>query len=161
LGPVLIATRGQGSPEVQQAYARARELCQQVGETPQLFPVLFGLWVFYIARAEYHTSWELAQQFFTLAQNTQDPALLLWSHYLLGGALFWLGELAPALARMEQGIVPFDVQQHRALVLLYGRDPKGGCLSWTAWTLWLLGYPDQARARSEAALARAHELTHH
>jgi predicted ATPase len=161
LGPVLIAARGQGAPEVEQAYARARELCRQVGETPQLFPVLFGLSAFYIFRAEYHTARELAQQFLTLAQRAQDPAHLLRACYLLGGALFWLGELAPAHARMEQGIVPLDAQQHRALTLLYGLDPKGVCLSWTAWTLWLLGYPDQARARQHEALALAHELAHH
>jgi len=146
---------------VQQAYARARELCQQVGETPHLFPVLFGLAAFYIFRAEYHTARELAQQFLTLAERAQDPAHLLRACYLLGGTLFWLGELAPAHARMEQGIVPLDAAQHRALTLLYGLDPKGVCLSWTAWTLWLRGYPDQALARNHHALALAHELTHH
>ena len=135
LGPALIATRGQGASEVRQAYARARELCQQVGETPHLFPVLFGLAAFYIFRAEYHTARELAQQFLTLAERAQDPAHLLRACYLLGGTLFWLGELAPAHARMEQGIVPLDAAQHRALTLLYGLDPKGVCLSWTAWTL--------------------------
>ena len=44
LGVPLMATKGYAAPEVEQAYARARELCQQVGETPQLFPVLWGLW---------------------------------------------------------------------------------------------------------------------
>ena len=42
LGLALMATQGLAAPEVEQAYARARELCQQVGETPQLFPVLLG-----------------------------------------------------------------------------------------------------------------------
>ena len=42
-----MAAKGQAAPEVGQAYTRARELCQQVGETPQLFPMLFGLWRFY------------------------------------------------------------------------------------------------------------------
>src|SRR6266851_2963636 len=155
LSLALIATQGYGAPEVEQVYARARELCQQAGETPQLFPVLFGLWVFYLVRAEYHTARELAEQFLTLAQSAQEPALLLWAHCLLGGALFWLGELAPAHTRLEQGIVPFDVQQHRALTLLYGQDPKGVCLSWTAWTLWMLGYPAQALARNHEALTSA------
>src|SRR5262249_47805427 len=50
LGPALMATKGQPSPDVAQAYARARELCQQVGETPQLFSVLGGLHRFYFAR---------------------------------------------------------------------------------------------------------------
>ncbi len=51
LGPALMATKGYAAPEVEQAYARARELCQQVGETPQLFPVLWGLCVFYTVRS--------------------------------------------------------------------------------------------------------------
>jgi predicted ATPase len=54
-----------------------------------------------------------------------------------------------------------DAEQHRDLTFLYGYDSKVGCLSWTAWTLWLLGYPGQARARCHEALARAHELAHH
>ena len=44
LGVPLMATKGYAAPEVGKAYTRARELCQQVGETPQLFPVLWGLW---------------------------------------------------------------------------------------------------------------------
>ena len=43
-GVPLSATKGYAAPEVEKAYTRARELCQQVGETPQLFPVLWGLW---------------------------------------------------------------------------------------------------------------------
>src|SRR4029453_10898370 len=53
LGPALVVTRGPASPAVEQVYARAQELCQQVGETPQLFPVLWGLWRFYNNRGEY------------------------------------------------------------------------------------------------------------
>src|SRR5262249_23396385 len=48
----LIATKGSGVPEVERALIRARELCQQVGETAQLFAVLEGLSTLYIARAE-------------------------------------------------------------------------------------------------------------
>jgi len=47
-----VATKGAGAPEVEGTYARARELCQQVGDTPQLFPVLYGLWLFYLVRAQ-------------------------------------------------------------------------------------------------------------
>jgi predicted ATPase len=53
LGPALMAIRGNAAPEVGHAYARARELCQQVGETPELFPVLFGLWRFYYVGGSY------------------------------------------------------------------------------------------------------------
>ena len=60
LGPALIATKGFGAPEVAQAYTRARELCQQMGETPDVFPVLRGLWVFHEARrsCRWRASWQ-------------------------------------------------------------------------------------------------------
>jgi predicted ATPase len=52
LGPALVATKGVAAPDVGAAYHRARELCQQVGATPQSFPVLGGLVRFYIGRKE-------------------------------------------------------------------------------------------------------------
>ena len=73
LGVPLMATKGYAAPEVEQAYTRARELCQQVGETPQLFPVLMGLWVFYIVRAEYQTARELAEQLLTPGPERPRP----------------------------------------------------------------------------------------
>jgi class 3 adenylate cyclase len=73
LGPALIATRSYAAPEVSQVYTRARELCQQVGETPQLFSVLWGLARFYLVRAEPQTARELGEQLFSLAQRGQDP----------------------------------------------------------------------------------------
>src|SRR4029453_6995500 len=62
LGPALMAAKGFAAPEVLHAYARARELCQQVGESPEIFPVLWGLWRFYFVRAEHQTACELAEQ---------------------------------------------------------------------------------------------------
>ena len=58
LGPPLGATKGYAAPEVEQVYARARVLCQHMGETPQLFPVLRGLGLFYVGRADYRTAEE-------------------------------------------------------------------------------------------------------
>jgi len=56
LGPALMVTQGYTAPEVEKAYLQARELCLQLGETPQLFPVLRGLWVFYFVRTELQTA---------------------------------------------------------------------------------------------------------
>src|SRR6185295_4724596 len=83
LGAPLQATKGFGASEVEAVYTRARELCRQVGETPQLFPVLWGLWLFYTARAEHKTARELGEQLLSLAQRVQDPALLLQAHHAL------------------------------------------------------------------------------
>ena len=129
LGSALMASKGQGALEVGQAYARARELCRHVGETPQLFPVLFGLWRFYFAQAEHQTARELAEQCLSLAQRLQDPACLLQAHMRWGSFCF-LGELAPAHAHLEQAIALYDMQAHRALAFLTGVDLGVWCLSY-------------------------------
>ncbi len=161
LGTPLIATKGYAAPEVQKAYARARELCQQVGETPQFFPALRGLWVFCEVRAELRTAQELGEQLLTMAQTLQDPALLVEAHRALGNTLFWFGEFASAQAHLEQGISLYNPQQHRSLAFLYGTDPRVICLFYVAWVLWYLGYPDQALKKIQEVfqeLSHSHSL---
>ncbi len=160
LGVPLIATKGYTAAEVGKAYARARELCQHIGEPPQLFPVLRGLWVSYLVQAELQTARELGEQLLTLAQRAQDPAFLLEAHYALGATLFCLGEVASAREHAERGIALYDIQQHRSHAFLYGQDPGVFCLSWAVLALWALGYPDQALQRSHEALSLAWELSH-
>jgi class 3 adenylate cyclase len=101
LGAALIAAKGYGAPELEQAYTRARVLCQAVGESPQLFPVLWGLWGVYNIRTEFQAAHELAEQCLHLAQRVQDQDLLLEASVALGSTLLWRGEFAPARAHLE------------------------------------------------------------
>ena len=80
LGGPLVATKGYTTLETRAAFSRARELCQQVGETPQLFTALSGLGAFYLVRAEYQTARELAEQCLGLAQDSKTPTLLMAAH---------------------------------------------------------------------------------
>jgi len=160
LGAPLIGAKGFGSAEVGEAYGRARELCQHLGETPQLFPVLWGLWGFYHTRAEYTTTHELAEQLLSLAQSVQDPALLLQAHFALGDTLIWRGEFASARFHLEQTIALYDPQQHQPHALLYGQDPGVATRGYAAAALWHLGYPDQALKRIHEALTLAHKRAH-
>jgi len=160
LGPALMATKGYAALDVEHAYARARELCQQVGETPQLFSVLRGLAFFYIVRAEFHTARTLSEQLLGLAQRLQGPPCPLIAHDLLASSLFHLGELAPGQALLKQGLALYDPLQHRALIVMHGQDPGVCCRSHGARPLWLLGYPDQALQWSREALTLAQELAH-
>jgi class 3 adenylate cyclase/predicted ATPase len=160
LGPALMATKGFAALEVEKAYARARELCRQVGETPELFSVLWGLWYFYFARAELQTARELGEQCLILAQRIQDQDLLLQAHRVLDMTLFWLGELVPAREHLERGITRYDPRQHRSLAFRYGTDPGVGCQCFAALALWYLGYPAQALEKTREALTLARELSH-
>src|SRR5262249_52286156 len=76
LGTAFTATKGWASPELETVYTRARHLCQQLGETPQLFPVLWGLFVLFVVRGQPDITAELAEQLFILARRVQDPTLL-------------------------------------------------------------------------------------
>jgi predicted ATPase len=160
LGAALQMTKGLAAPEVEHAYTQARALCQQVGETSQLIPVLFGLWRFYVTRPQLHTARELGETLLRLAQRTHDPALTVITHYALGFTWCCLGALPAARQHLEAGIVRYTPDQRRALVFRIGLDPGVGCRAYAAWTLWLLGYPEQALAHIHDALALAHELLH-
>jgi predicted ATPase len=161
LGPALRATKAGSAPEVEQLYTRARELCEQVGEPPELFRVLWGLWGIYNARGEHQKMQALGEQLLSLAERLHDPDLLLEAHHALWTSLFSGGELAAARAHQDQGRRLYDPQRHRTYAALYsGHDPGVCCHYRAAPCLWLLGYPDQALASSQAALALAQQLAH-
>ncbi|MGE0825311.1 MAG: adenylate/guanylate cyclase domain-containing protein [Candidatus Binatia bacterium] len=159
LGTPLQATKGVAAPELGIAYTRARELCRQVGETPQLLPVLFGLCRFYGNRGDLQTLRELGEQFLRLAQRV-EPTHLVGAHYMLGVSFYWPGEFASTRAHLEQSIALSNRRQHHSLAFVYGIDPGVSCLTYLAWTLWDLGYPDQARERMKEVLPLAQELSH-
>src|SRR5262249_50223439 len=154
------ATKGSGAPEVEQTYRYARQLCQHLEDPYQLFPVLRGLHVYYLARAELQTAHELGERLLTLAQQVQDSAMLVASRRALGTTLFHMGAVAAAHTHCVQGMALDDPQQHRASAWLYGEDAGVICHSFAAWTLWCLGYPDQALVRNDAAVMLAQQVAH-
>jgi class 3 adenylate cyclase/predicted ATPase len=160
LGAPLQATKGFAAPEVERVYTRARELCRQIGETPQLFSVLFGLWASYTARAQHKTARELGEQWLALAQRRPDPAVFLGAYWSQEFSLFWLGEWGLAREYSEQGRTFYDQQKHGSYLSLYGADFGVWSLTNAALVLWCLGYPDQALQRSREALTLAQELAH-
>ncbi len=160
LGTALMATKGFAAPEVEHAYLRARELCQQVDEPRHLCSVLWGLRTHYNGRAQFHTARDIAEQLLAVAQQLNDPALLVEAHRALGNTLYFQGEVAAAHEHFAQGSALYDIEQHRSLALLYENDPGVGCLSFAAVALWNLGYPDRARQRIQEALQLAQEVKH-
>jgi predicted ATPase len=160
LGAPLVAAKGYAASEVEQAYVRARQLCQQLGEPPPLLTVLRGLWVWYAVRSKLTEARQLGGQLLALAHNTQDPAAYLEAYHALGQTFFHLGEFALAWENCEQGYAIYDPQQHHSHVFLYGTDPGIACLFWGSLALWFLGYPEQALQRSQTALSLAKELSY-
>src|SRR4029453_2560915 len=105
------AAKGYAAPEGEGAYPRARTLCQQLGDTQQLFLVLIGLWNFYFVRGVSQTACELGEQVLALAESANDPVRRLRAHGALGESLLHMGQWLPARAHLGQGIALSDPPQ--------------------------------------------------
>jgi class 3 adenylate cyclase/predicted ATPase len=161
LGPVLIATKGYAAPEVGTVYDRARELCRQAENSPQLPIVIFGLFAFYVVRADHEKALSLARDLLSLAESAQDRAVLLQAHNALGLVHFFRGDFGSAREHLEQCFALYDVEQHRSLTFSYaGQDPGVTSSVFLAWASQTTGYPDQAQKRSHDALDLAQLLSH-
>jgi predicted ATPase len=156
LGPASIAVKGWAAPEVERAYTRTRELCERLGDPPELFPALLGLWAVYYLRGELRKAYELAELLLRRAQSAQNPTLLLYAHHALGCTSFSMGEFLVARDHLEVAISLY----YRERPMAIGIDTGVNFLSYMALTLWTLGYPDQALKKGDEAIALAQALSH-
>jgi class 3 adenylate cyclase/predicted ATPase len=160
LGAATLMVRGHASPEVEAAYRRAHVLCQQLGGTQDMLPVLFGLWRFFVMRADYAMARQLGEDLLGLAERSDDLPAHVIPHYAVGFTCFCLGELLPASSHLEEGIAHYIQAQRSFTVFKAGQDPGVACRLYAALTLWAMSYPDQALARAHDSLRLAIELGH-
>jgi predicted ATPase/class 3 adenylate cyclase len=161
LGLAAMMSRGYAVPEVERAYARARELCKTLPDIHAVFPILCGLWEFYIVRADLETAYRLAGELQTIATQANEAPLRLEAQRALGTTRFWQGAFSEALAHFDAqtGILSTDASKPGNLTA-YCQDTRVAALANAGCVLWLLGYPDQALERAHRALALAKRLAH-
>lgn len=161
LGIAWIAAKGWTAPEVGQVYTQALRLCRQLGDMSQMFSVQRGLWEFHQMRGELQIALALANELLNLAQESQNPDLLVEAHSAQGQTLLPSGNLLLAQEHLQQGLALYEPRKHRAHAFLYGGyDPGVAYRSFLAWNLWLLGYPDQALKHISEMLAFLQEFPH-
>lgn len=159
LGVPLMATQGYAAPEVGSVYGRARELCQQLGETPDIAEVLWGLRTYHNLRAEFGIAREIGDELLRLSERLPYPNLAMRGHWALEASLLQIGEFTQAIEHYEKALSLYDPEQHLDDSFLFGLNPGVAMPSFAGWALWCLGRPDQASDRIHQALTRAHELT--
>jgi class 3 adenylate cyclase/predicted ATPase len=160
LGASLLATKGHPAPELEHVYARARRLCQQMGETPQLLGALQGLFAFYLAKAEFKSTRELGEEILAREPATNPDHFRLVAYRVLAATDFYRGEFVAARGQLERGIALYDRDRHGSLAFQYGQDVGIYYRVYSAWTLWLLGHVDQALQSVDEGLALARGLSH-
>lgn len=155
-GSALIVTSGPGSPDVARAFERARELCGPEEDHSRLFRVLRGQWVSHVARGQVRAAHGVGEELLELGRRQGNATLLVEAHRALASPCFYLGELGAARAHAEQGLALYSPRDHRPLG--WPVDPAVACLDYAAYSLWHLGYADQALATISRAVALAREL---
>jgi len=156
----LIATKGYGTPELGQALARARELCLQIGEAPQLFTALVLLMFFYALQGEYHAALELGEQTNRIAKQAEDPMLLAISYSAQSWPLLNVGKIVQTREYTEQAIADYDPVKYSSTKFIYGQDTGVTALCVGSWALWFLGYPDQAQKLFKEMRVLAQKVDH-
>jgi predicted ATPase len=160
LGAVLQAVKGMAAPETGDAYARARELWEELDSPSEFLQVPYGQSRYHANRGELDLALRLAEDFLRLSRQRNDSAGLVLAHDISGGTVILTGRFALSRSRLEAGLALYDPISHRALVQQGGVHPQVMSQALLGIALLCLGYSDQALARSNAAIAEARRLTH-
>lgn len=160
IGPALMAIKGPASAEVKRVYDRAKLLCEQIGQSSLVFPVFFGLWRFYLLRADFESAEDLANRLVKLVSHDTYEQFLMDTYFIMGVTSFWRGDFEHAHNNFEKVIAMYDPHLHYIHTFLLGQDPLFVCLSYDAFILWTLGCPDQALKKISQAVNLARNRNH-
>jgi predicted ATPase len=158
LGAAFIATKGFAAPEVERAYERARELCRQRADHPQLPTVLSGLHWYHQHRSG--VAYDVAAELLGLAERRQDPAARALGHYRFAVSALFSGNHQLAVAHFEHALAFYDLADRRSPVFLPLSDIRVAAINFIPLIMLWRGDLDQAAMRSGTGLAAAHELGH-
>ena len=160
LALTLSTAKGYAMPEVESAYSRARALCDKIGETPQLFPVLYGLFIFHWTRGTLQSARQSAEEMLNIAVAAQDQAMLLIAYSALGNVAWYMGENRVALDNLIRAEAIYDETAHASLTVGYGQDFGVFTLGHLDLAQFMLGYPDKGAEAGSALLTLARRLNH-
>jgi hypothetical protein len=92
-----------------------------------------------------------------LSRQRNDAAGLVLGHLSSGRNLMFAGKFAASRSQLEEVLALYDPISHRSLGHLH---PVTTSQAYLGNVLFCLGFPDQALARSRAAIAEARKLAH-
>ena len=128
LGAALAATKGLAAPEMGSAYARARHLCEQIGERSQILSALYGQTEFHLGRAELRRALSIAKDLLAEAEQQREVAARLTGYSAVGVISFYLGQLEPARTHLEQAVALYDLPENQNLQVMQPYDHRIKCL---------------------------------
>jgi predicted ATPase len=159
-GIPLTAIGSYAAGDVGDNYRRAHALCKRMGTAPKLFPVLQGLYRFYLVSAELEAALDTTRQLLDIAEKAGDRSLRMEAHQAQAFSFGFRGELEPAQEHFDKCMALFDPEHFRGRMHLYSTDTATSALCLGSLIAWLRGFPDRSAAMTEKALARARLVDH-
>jgi class 3 adenylate cyclase/predicted ATPase len=160
LGAALRFVKGQATPEMGRAFARARELWEQLGSPSEFLHIPYGQSRHHAFRGEYDVAQRLDEDLLRLSRQHNDAAGMVLGHDCSGRDLLLAGRFASSRSHFEQVLALYDPISHGALVNQIGSYPHVISRGYLAIALFCLGFPDQALVQINAAVAEAQKLGH-
>jgi hypothetical protein len=154
-GLALRMMKGWASPEIEPVFSRARELCHQLGDAAELFPVLWAITLFHAIKGDLREYRRGADDLMAEAERSGNPAFLMAAHHLLGVCLEFAGDITGSSRILDRGRELHEPRRHREYTAMFGLDPGMIARAMSSRPLWILGYPDRAAARARETLQLA------
>ncbi|MEZ5276964.1 MAG: AAA family ATPase [Opitutaceae bacterium] len=155
----LVETYGYPAPAVWGIYDRAVELCEELGRPTDL-PILRVLAIASLTIGDLTRARRLGEEFLRVFDQTKAKMTMVEGEYILGVTHHWLGNFARARQHLETSLANYDPADRARHITLFAQDPKAVCLVRLGWSLWFLGYPDQAADAINQAVQVARSLHH-
>jgi DNA-binding winged helix-turn-helix (wHTH) protein/tetratricopeptide (TPR) repeat protein len=159
LGVPLIAIEGYASPNVGEVYMKARQFYDQLGDSPDVAEVLWGLWTFHTLSGELETARDIAEEFLRLSERLPYAGLAMRGHWALEITFTHIGNFELAVDHFQKALALYDPVLHRDDSFLYALNPGVAMPCFAAWALWFLGRTDEAVKRMDEAVSLAVELS--
>ncbi|MDD2924454.1 AAA family ATPase [Rhodoferax sp.] len=154
LCPVLYSAKGYGSLEASQANARISVLCDQVGDSPELFQARWALVINTLTVVGSHKREVLKSARQLLGMAHGDPLRLQAAHYVVANAAYWLGDFETTCTHARQALALYQPEHSQELLARFNQD-QSGPMAYMSWALYLLGFADQALAVCDRMLNQA------
>src|SRR4029079_11896008 len=138
LGTSLAATQGYAAPDVLVAMARARVLAEELGQQPELAPIIWGLFAYYLVSGDIPEARTIADQYIRWANQTEDPLMYIGAHIANGISLMYNGDVNNALHHLEKAASHYDRDKRPVYHVMYRMDPGVFLHSEQARTLWII-----------------------
>jgi predicted ATPase len=120
--------------------------------------VIRGQWMFHLLAAQYGTALELGDEMLALGERGDHPVRFAEGHLYRGLVHMYLANFDVARQHLDEAFARYQRPARSDHIYEAQGDTGVGALAYLSLVLWNLGYPDEARERSDLSLERAERV---